>query len=63
LEALTRKAPDINLRRVDIGSWDSAVAAQYQIRSLPTVWIYENGALVARDRREVLGRLRTLLER
>jgi len=34
------------------------VAEQYGIHSLPTLWLYEDGALVETDLRGVLTRLR-----
>ena len=49
------------MRKVDVESWDSAVAQQYRIRSLPTLWLYEDGQRVASDTREVLSRLQRLL--
>ena len=50
----------VYLRIVDIGSWDSAVAEQFGIRSLPTVWIYEDGKVVAKDRASVMAKLNAL---
>ena len=47
LEALATREPEIRLRRVDVVSWDSAVATRYSIRSLPTLWLYHDGRRVA----------------
>ena len=57
LEALVEHNPRAKLRRIDIGSWHSPVAKQYDIRRLPTVWLYEDGAVVSRDTAEIAGRL------
>ncbi len=51
----------MRLRKVDVESWNSPVAQQYRIRSLPTLWLYEDGQRVATDTREVLGRLQRLI--
>jgi hypothetical protein len=60
LEALARRNPAVALRIVDVGSWDSAAAVQHGIRSLPTIWLYENGALLSKDRNAVAQRLQAL---
>lgn len=60
LEALANQHAGVKLRKIDVVSWDSAVARQYGIQSLPTIWLYENGELLTRDRREVAERLGNL---
>ena len=60
LEALAQQRSDVRLRIIDIGSWDSAVARQNNIRSLPTLWLFDDGELVATDGREVVGKLSEL---
>jgi hypothetical protein len=60
LEALARQHPQVKLRIVDIGSWSSAVARQHAIRSLPTLWLYEDGELFSKDRREIGDKLSSL---
>lgn len=60
LEALATQHPNIKLRRIDVGSWSSPVARQHGIRRLPTVWLYENGALVTQDSKAALARLQAL---
>jgi hypothetical protein len=56
LEALVRNDAQLRLRRVDIKSWDSAVARQYNIRSIPHLRLYQNGILIAEGTRTVLHR-------
>jgi thiol-disulfide isomerase/thioredoxin len=41
LEALTKENPDIFLRKVDIVNWDSDVAKQYDLHSIPNVRVYD----------------------
>ena len=60
MAALARMREGVYLRIVDIGSWDSAVAEQFGIRTLPTVWIYEDGKVVAKDRAAVMAKLNSL---
>lgn len=60
LEALAQAHPQVKLRRIDLGSWGSPVAEQYGIRSLPTIWLYEDGELLSKDRRAVAARLEKL---
>jgi thioredoxin-like negative regulator of GroEL len=59
LEALANNRADIRLRIVDIGSWDSAIAQQCRIRSLPSLWLFEDGELVSKETREVVAALST----
>jgi thioredoxin-like negative regulator of GroEL len=60
LEALARINPRVKLRVVDVGSWESAVAQQYSIRSLPTVWLYEDGEVYSKDLKTILQKLERL---
>ena len=60
LEALARQHPKIKLRRIDIAEWGSPVARQCGIRSLPTIWLYEDSRLVTKDRDQVMTRLAAL---
>ena len=60
LEALTRQRSDVKLRIVDIGSWDSPVARQYEVRQLPTLWLFRDGAVVCKGLAEVVGELNSL---
>ncbi|HEX6810910.1 MAG TPA: thioredoxin family protein [Planctomycetota bacterium] len=60
LAALATQHAQVKLRRVDIVSWDSPVAAQFSIRQLPTIWLYEDGELYSKDRTKVTARLSAL---
>lgn len=57
LEALVLQNPRARLRRIDIGSWHSEVAAQCRIDRLPSVWLYDAGRLVSRDLQQVATQL------
>ncbi len=57
MEATIRSRTDLRLRIVDIGAWGSDVAKQYGIRSLPQVWLYEDGEFVSNDLDQVLQRI------
>ncbi|MFT4516125.1 MAG: thioredoxin-like negative regulator of GroEL [Planctomycetota bacterium] len=57
LEALANKRDNVRLRIVDIGSWDSAIAQQSRTRSLPSLWLFEDGELVSDDTSDVIGEL------
>jgi len=47
LHQYVEKEPDVFLCDVDIGTWDTPVAAQFQIHSIPRVDVYgRNGAFV-----------------
>jgi thioredoxin 1 len=47
LEEMARNDPDVALRKIDIISWKTAVAQQFNIHSIPQVNIYDrNGRLV-----------------
>lgn len=49
LRQLANSKRDVYLRKIDIKSWNSDVAEQYSIRSIPSVWIVNpDGMLVAR---------------
>ncbi len=48
LDRITKQDPTVRVRTIDIGSTDSDVARQYDITEVPTVWLYRDGALVAR---------------
>lgn len=60
MEALAKRHPGVKLRIVDVVSWRSEVARQYGIRSLPTLWLYEDGELLSKDRGAVGARLGAL---
>ena len=47
LEQLARTDPDIALRKIDIINWESPVAKQYKVQSIPRIEIYNRaGKLV-----------------
>lgn len=50
----------MRLRRIDIESWDSLVAELYRVRSLPLLWLYRDGEVVARGTRDVVDELNAL---
>ena len=54
METLIRSMGTVRLRVVDVVSWDSQVAKQHGIRSLPSLWLYDGDDLVSDDAREVL---------
>ena len=60
MDALIKSKKNVKLRRIDIGSWHSAVARQYHIRRLPTVWLYNGNERAISDTRPALERLQTL---
>lgn len=57
MEALTRSHENLYIRIVDIRSWSSDVAKQYEIRSLPQIWLYEDGEFVTKEPEDVLRRV------
>ncbi|MFO0981598.1 MAG: hypothetical protein U1E76_07565 [Planctomycetota bacterium] len=59
MEARLEQQPDLHLRRVQIRSWESDVARQYRIKSLPYLKLYgAAGDLIADGTREVLQAIR-----
>jgi len=47
LELLATQDPEVYLRKVDIVKWGTEVALQYNIQSIPHIYVYDrNGALV-----------------
>lgn len=60
LAALAQQNAKVKLRRIDIGRWESPVAAQFGIRRLPTIWLYEDGALASKDPAAIEQRLSAL---
>jgi hypothetical protein len=57
LEALVMQKATVRLRRIDIDSWDSAVAREHEIRRLPSLVLCEGTRVVSRD----TGRIMTLM--
>jgi hypothetical protein len=60
LEALTLSKQNTNLRRIDIRTWGSEVAKQWNVRRLPMLWLYNGKTRVATKTRDVLKRLSKL---
>jgi hypothetical protein len=54
LEALIRERENVRLRKIDIVSWESPVARQFNIRRLPTLMLYDGRQLLSADTREIL---------
>jgi len=46
LEQMAQTDPEIALRKIDIVNWDTAVAKQYNIHSIPQVNVYNRGGLL-----------------
>jgi len=57
LEALVNARSDTKLLKIEVPR-GAPVARQYGVRYLPTLWLYEDGALVAQDVEAVMARLR-----
>ncbi len=53
MEGLSRKNRNFRVLRIDIDTWRSPVADQYDIHRLPTLWLYEGKERRATGRREV----------
>ncbi len=57
METLVSERDDLMLRKIDIVRWDSPVALQYRIDTLPTLYLYDGRELVSKDTDEVMRRL------
>jgi len=44
----------VRLRRIDIDSWDSAVARDHDIRRLPALILYDGERVVSRDTSQIM---------
>jgi len=53
LERLARQHKNFRVVRIDIDTWSSPVAEQYDIRSLPALWLFEGKKKRADDARAV----------
>ena len=60
MEALINDKQACKLLRIDIDKWGSAVARQYVIRSLPTLWLYDGTTRVTTNTGDVLSRVNQL---
>ena len=57
LEALAKDDPGLRLLHIDVDSWNSPVAQQYSIKSLPTVHLYDGTRLVTNNTNQALNEL------
>ena len=60
MEALISDKQACKLLRIDIDKWGSAVARQYAIRSLPTLWLYDGTTRITTNTGDVLSRVNQL---
>jgi thioredoxin-like negative regulator of GroEL len=60
LEALTQANDKCDLVRIDIDQWGSPVAEQFDIRSLPTVWLYKGSDLQETEAMQIVQQIRRL---
>ena len=60
MEALQAHKPNFRIRKIDIDTWQSPVAREHNIQSLPTLLMYNGKTLVSSDTREVIGILNGL---
>ena len=60
MESLIRTKQNVQLRRIDINTWNSQVARQFGIRRLPTVWLFNGTEKVTTDRNKALARITKL---
>ncbi len=58
LEALVSERPFVRLLRIDVKSWDSPVARQHEIQSLPQVWLYDGKERLTADQGRALALVR-----
>ena len=57
LEALVVENEELHLCRINIDNWDSEVARQYGISSLPLLMLYDDQRLITVGTEEVLNEL------
>ena len=57
LQAAIRERGNVRLRRVNIKDWDSPVARQYGIQSIPQLWLHDGTKRVSTDTMDVLRRI------
>ena len=60
MEALQSHKQSFRIRKIDIMTWESDVARQHDIRSLPTLLMYDGKTLVSSDTREIVKMLNGL---
>ena len=54
MEDAIRRLGTVNLRRIDIRDWDSPVAKQHKINSVPRLVLYDGDELLSDDTQEVI---------
>ena len=54
LEAYVKSKGTIRLRRIDIQSWGSPVARQFDVGGIPALRLYDGRELLEDDRDEIL---------
>lgn len=59
LEELVRARGTVRLRKIDIRDWDSPVARQHGIQSIPQLWLHDGRERASTD----IGRILAALER
>lgn len=50
LEQLVNEMPDVYLRKINIVNWKSPVTKQYEIDSIPSVWIYDKKGVLLKKK-------------
>ncbi len=53
MEDAIRRLGTVNLRRIDIRDWNSPVAKQHEITSIPRVVLYDGDELLSDETREI----------
>lgn len=54
MEDAIRRLGTVNLRRIDIRDWNSPVAKQHKINSVPSLVLYDGDELLSDDTRTVM---------
>ena len=54
MDRLARIKKNFRIVKIDIDKWGSPVAQQYEIRSLPSLWLYDGDTLMSEDKNEVI---------
>lgn len=57
LEALVKARGTVRLRRIDIRDWDSPVARQHGIQSIPQLWLHDGHERVSTNAGRILAAL------
>ena len=54
MEDAIRRLGTVNLRRIDIRDWNSPVAKQHKINSVPSLLLYDGDELLSDDTQTVI---------